>query len=268
MRVTTNPHGMVPVQAGSVRTEPAVQCEPARSAASSSGLPRDAAGRVIAAVGQGVVAALAPLDLVVPAAVGPAPQVGTPSFYRWLLASQELLPRDIFDSQSHWHRMVALRRLNAAGHKFVLQGTCFDLGSDKPRAPQCSNCLQVFAVKSIHVTAKQGMVCQAVCCKLSVPLVGPQRLRPSRDYQVCGYKAHGSHQLGHFRGRVWCYACASSFAVTSARLPEAIQGTCSERIVEDTARRNLAFLVAGGLPPSWRDGGWPKGTDFGLIGFS
>ena len=103
---------------------------------------------------------------------------------------------------------------------------------------------------------------------LPVPLVGPRRLRPSRDYQVCGYKAHGSHQLGHFRGRVWCYACASSFAVTSARLPEAILGACAERIEEDTARRNLAFLVAGGLPSSWREEGWPKGADFGFVGFA
>ena len=164
--------------------------------------------------------------------------------------------------------MVALRSLTAAGHSFVVQGTCFDLDSVKPRAPQCSLCLQFFAVKSIHATAKLGNVCRAVSCRLTVPLVCPQRLRPSREYQVCGYKAHALHQLGHFRGRVWCYACASTFAVTSSRLPKAIVDACSERSVEDTARRNLAFLVAGGLPPSWRDEGWPKGTDFGLVGFT
>ena len=164
--------------------------------------------------------------------------------------------------------MIALRAMTVAGHRFEVRGTCFDLlGSEKPRAPQCTSCLQHFAVNRIHATAKQGAGCEAVSCTLPVPLVVPQRLRPSRDYQVCGYKAHGSHQLGHFRGRVWCYACASSFAVTSARLPKAILGACAERIEEDTARRNLAFLVAGGLPPSWREEGWPKGADFGLIGF-
>ena len=156
-----------------------------------------------------------------------------------------------------------------AGHRFVVQGTCFDLlASSKPRAPQCTLCLRHFAVANVHAAAKQGSACVAVSQALPVPLVVPQRLRPSRDYQVCGYMAHGSHQLGHFRGRVWCYACASSFAVTSARLPKAILGTCAELIEEDTARRNLAFLVAGGLPPSWRDEGWPRGTDFGLLGFT
>jgi len=201
--------------------------------------------------------------------VGPAPVVGTPAFYRWLLSSQEPLPRGMFNSQGHWHLMIALRAMTAAGHRFVVQGSCFDLlGCDKPGAPQCILCLRHFAVASIHATAKRGMACEPVSLTLPVPLVGPQRLRPSRDYQVCGYKAHGSHQLGHFRGRVWCYACASSFAVTSARVPKAILGACAERIEEDTARRNLAFLVAGGLPPSWREEGWPKGADFGVVGFA
>ena len=146
--------------------------------------------------------------------------------------------------------MIALRAMTAAGHRFVVQGSCFDLlGCDKPRAPQCTLCLRHFAVASIHATAKRGMACEPVSLTLPVPLVGPQRLRPSRDHQVCGYKAHGSHQLGHFRGRVWCYACASSFAVTSARLPKAILGTCAERIEEDTARRNLVFWWREAYPP-------------------
>ena len=180
-------------QAGVVRAEPAELCEPARSAASSSGLLRDSAGLLISAEGQGTVAAPAPLELVVPAAggpaPGPAPPVGTPSFYRWLFASQEPLPRGIFDSQSHWHLMVALRSLTAAGHSFVVQGTCFDLDSVKPRAPQCSLCLQFFAVKSIHATAKLGNVCRAVSCRLTVPLVCPQRLRPSREYRWATFVA-------------------------------------------------------------------------------
>ena len=49
---------------------------------------------------------------------------------------------------------------------------------------------------------------------------------------------------------------------------KAIVDACNERNVEDTSRRNLAFLVAGGLPPAWRAGGWARGSDFGLVGFA
>ncbi len=53
-----------------------------------------------------------------------------------------------------------------------------------------------------------------------------------------------------------------------ARLRNAMLGACPEHIAEDTARRNLAVLVAGGPPSAWRDAGWYKGSDFGLLGFT
>ena len=178
------------------------------------------------------------------------------------------LPRGVFKSQSHWHLMVALRALANAGHSFSIEGTGFDLESAKTRAPQCLGCLATFAMAKIHAVAKAASPCIAVTVRLDTPLVVPQRLRPLRDYRLCGYNAHASHQLGHFRGRVWCFACASTFAVTSSRLPKAIVDACDERNVEDTARRNVAFLVAGDLPPAWRAVGCPKGSDFGLVGFA
>ena len=203
-----------------------------------------------------------------PALEAATPQVGSLAFYRWVQATQAPLPRSIFRERSHWHLMVALRALADAGHDFDIEGSCFDLESEKPKAPQCSRCLATFAMAKLHAVAKEAAPCVAVATRLSTPLVIPQRLRPQRDYRVCGYHAHASHQLGHFRGRVWCYACASTFAVTSSRLPKAIVDACNERNVEDTSRRNLAFLVAGGLPPAWRAGGWARGSDFGLVGFA
>jgi hypothetical protein len=196
------------------------------------------------------------------------PEVGTPAFFAWLSTCTGPLPRSIFSSQAQWHRMVAYRALIASGHAFDIEGSCFDLRpSASQKAPQCTRCFSTFAVAKIHVLAKDAVQCAGLAVSLATPLVVPQRLRPSRDYQLFGSYVHASHQLGHFRGRVWCYACASTFAVTSSRLPKALREACNERNVEQTALRNLAFLAAGELPPAWRAGGWPKGSDFGLLGF-
>ncbi len=75
---------------------------------------------------------------------------------------------------------------------------------------------------------------------------------------------HETHTLGHFRGSVVYCLCVH----VRADRPKAILGACPGHMAEDTARRNLAFLVAGGLPSAWRAAGWPKGSDFGLLGFT
>ena len=78
---------------------------------------------------------------------------------------------------------------------------------------------------------------------------------------------HESHILGHFRGRLWCVQCTATVALTS-RLTSALSGPCPGRRDEETARRNVERLAKGELPTAWRSAGWPKGTDFALLGFS
>ena len=122
-------------------------------------------------------------------------------------------------------------------------------------------------MSNLHSLAKAADECVLVAVQLA-PLGGvPLRLRPGRDYHLAGVTLDGSHTLGHFRGRVWCYSCACTFAITGLRVPKPLHVACAGHVSEDTALRNLACLANGELPTSWRTAGWPKGPDFGLLGF-
>ena len=83
-----------------------------------------------------------------------------------------------------------------------------------------------------------------------------------------GVQLHGTHLLGHFSGRVWCYTCVCSFAVTGPRVPPSLLGPCTGHMTEDTAKRNVHCLAKGELPAAWRAGGWPLGPEAGLLHFA
>ena len=91
---------------------------------------------------------------------------------------------------------------------------------------------------------------------------------PSRSYPFGGTQLHGTHTLGHFSGRVWCFTCACSFSVTGPRVPPSLLGPCTGHTTEDTAKRNVYCLAKGELPAAWRAGGWPLGPEAGLLHFA
>ena len=91
---------------------------------------------------------------------------------------------------------------------------------------------------------------------------------PSRSYPFGGTQLHGTHTLGHFSGRVWCFTCACSFSVTGPRVPPSLLGPCTGHTTEDTAKRNVYCLAKGELPAAWRAGGWPLGPDAGMLHFA
>jgi hypothetical protein len=181
-------------------------------------------------------------------------------------AAPERLSRAGFATQADWHLEVARRSLLAKGHFFIEEGTFFG-GGVCSRAPQCERCLTVFPRAKVHSLARQEGVCTAVACTVSPPLVQPQRLVPRRVLRLGTGVVHESHTLGHFRGRLWCVQCTATVALTS-RLTSALSGPCPGRRDEETARRNVERLAKGELPTAWRSAGWPKGTDFALLGFS
>ncbi len=78
--------------------------------------------------------------------------------------------------------------------------------------------------------------------------VQPQRLLPRRVYKLGAFSACESHTLGQFRGRLWCYSCAATMAVTSPVAP-VLRKVCPDRVVEGTAKRNLEWFTQGELPP-------------------
>jgi hypothetical protein len=182
--------------------------------------------------------------------------------------SDGVLPRAGFATQAAWHLEVARRALRAKGHRFAEEGSgsVFDPTALKPAAPQCELCLVVFPKARIHTLAKTGGVCVPVACTVGTPLTKPQRLVPRRVLLIGTSEVHDTHSLGHYRGRLWCFGCAATMAVTS-RVTTALVRTCPERC-EDTARRNLLKLAEGELPKAWQAAGWPKGPCFRLLGFS
>ena len=158
--------------------------------------------------------------------------------------------------------------MRASGHRFeeAGSGSVFDPAASQPKAPQCELCLVVFPKARIHALAKGGAVCKPVACTVEVPLAKPQKLVPRRMLELGTSEVHESHSLGHYRGRLWCYGCAATMAVTS-RVTTAMGRKCPERC-EDTARRNVEKLAQGELPTAWQAAGWPKGPCFRLLGFS
>jgi hypothetical protein len=211
---------------------------------------------------------LEPVLVPVPVLVD-VPALGSNAFLGWVVALDGPLPRHVFDSQSQWHLMVAYRSLVAQGHRFLTAGTCFDLSHKaKPKAPQCTSCFRHFAVSKVQSIAKLGTDCISASIVLVPPAVAPQRLVPSRSYPFGGVQLHGTHLLGHFSGRVWCYTCACSFAVTGPRVPPSLLGPCTGHMTEDTAKRNVHCLAKGELPAAWRAGGWPLGPEAGLLHFA
>ena len=180
---------------------------------------------------------------------------------------QQTLSRTAFPTQAAWHLEVARRALRASGHSFqeAGSGSLFDATASQPKAPQCDLCLQGFPKARIHALAKAGVACVPVACTVGVPLVKPQRLVPRRVLRLGTTEVHETHSLGHYRGRLWCFGCAATMAVTS-RVTTAMGKACPERC-EDTARRNVEKLALGELPAAWRAAGWPKGPSFRLLGF-
>ena len=178
-----------------------------------------------------------------------------------------MLLRSSFANQAQWHMTVAHRALVAKGHVFTMRGSCFDLECQKPRAPQCEQCFATFPISKVHALAKAEGECHAVATVARPPLVQPQRLLPKQVDRLGTFCVHESHLLGQYRGRLWCFACAATMAVTSPVAP-ALRRECPDKVVE-TAKRNLGWLAKGELPPGWRSvADWPKWPEFALRHFA
>ena len=91
---------------------------------------------------------------------------------------------------------------------------------------------------------------------------------PNQVYRLGTFCVHESHLLGQYRGRLRCYACAATMAVTSPVAPS-LNKACPDKVVEGTAKRNLGWLAKGELPPGWRSvADWPKRPEFALRHFA
>jgi hypothetical protein len=174
----------------------------------------------------------------------------------------ERLSRVDFPSQAAWHLEVARQALVGQGHVFGEPGSIFDPAAERPKAPQCDRCLLVFPKSRVHALSKTGEQCMPVAvCEQA--LAKPQRLMPQGVLRLGALTLDESHSLGHYRGRVWCFSCAATMAVT-ARVTTALLSPCLGRC-EVTARRNVERLAEGELPKAWQAAGWPKGAGFRLL---
>ncbi len=105
------------------------------------------------------------------------------------------------------------------------------------------------AVAGLRAEASGPDTCHPVVVDLP-SLAKPQRLVQGGDLLLGGVPSQCTHNLVHFRGRMWCSNCAASFAVTSW-VPQSFRSSCLGHVAEDTARRNFTKLEAGLLLTGW-----------------